>query len=347
MSFRALIFTSLVFLGLQTQTLHAAWSAPVPLGNSLRATSDPSCAPVGPGEVACAVRDTTHQLAVNTFASGGWSGWTVLNGVITSSPSCVPRASREVICAARDKNSALVFTVFNGTAWSLLNQAGVALLSSPSCARLSATKIMCAARNVNGGFSAATYSGGIWSGFIAAPVASTFVAPGCAGDNNGKAICATLDQQGRVIENRFDGSIWEGSVQTNISADEPSTCASNGIAGQVFCFTRRVDAFGFKQRFLGGIWSLAGWSGWTGLIGPQLSSSISCASTAAGLLTCTAVAATDHMVYFNTFNATSWTAWSLVGDQAIGNTSCAKFNNSKVLCAVVGVNNKVTSRTGP
>lgn len=49
----------------------------------------------------------------------------------------------------------------------------------------------------------------------------------------------------------------------------------------------------------------------------------------------------------NQSNGSSWSGFTRLGQTTVGNPSCTTLGGGKVLCAVVGVNNKVSSIVGP
>jgi len=72
----------------------------------------------------------------------------------------------------------------------------------------------------------------------------------------------------------------------------------------------------------------------------------SCTSHIAGQLVC-GVLATDNAFYANTYNGANWSGWSLIGGTGYSSPSCAPLTPGRVLCTVLGINNKLTSVTGP
>ena len=56
---------------------------------------------------------------------------------------------------------------------------------------------------------------------------------------------------------------------------------------------------------------------------------------------------TDSALWVNEYNGSAWLSFVRVGQTTVGNPSCTTLGGGKVLCAVVGVNNKVTSTVGP
>jgi len=334
---------AIFLLSAQSILAQAAWTGFKQLGGTTLATSEASCSYVSAGKVACAVRDQNHKLAVNVYSAGVWSGWTALVDTVTSNPSCTDRAAGEVICAVRGDNNDLLFTVYNGSAWSALASAGGNIFSSPSCARVSATKILCAARSASGGLTSSTYSGTVWGSFINA--AGTLTSgPSCASDSGGKVICAANSPNGHLLVNRSSGGAWEGFVDIGGSANSEPTCAKLGLTGQVLCVVRSSTAY-YSIRFLGGPWVLGGWGSYTytGLQGP---SRASCGYQTAGQVVCATTYYYDGSLLTSVYTGT-WAAAVSAGGVLFGPPTCTSFGSSKVLCAIVGLANKVTSTVGP
>jgi hypothetical protein len=67
---------------------------------------------------------------------------------------------------------------------------------------------------------------------------------------------------------------------------------------------------------------------------------------AASQLVCGVFAVTDSALWVDQFNA-GWGGFTRLGRTTVGNPSCTTLGVGKVLCAVVGVNNKVSSIVGP
>jgi hypothetical protein len=56
---------------------------------------------------------------------------------------------------------------------------------------------------------------------------------------------------------------------------------------------------------------------------------------------------TDSALWVDEYNGTSWLGFGRLGQTTVGNPSCTTLGGGKVLCAVVRVNNKVSSIVGP
>jgi len=67
----------------------------------------------------------------------------------------------------------------------------------------------------------------------------------------------------------------------------------------------------------------------------------------AGQLACATVGITDGALWVDQFNGTGWLGWTRLGGTGIGATACSSLTSGKVLCMMLGVNNKGTSVTGP
>jgi hypothetical protein len=67
----------------------------------------------------------------------------------------------------------------------------------------------------------------------------------------------------------------------------------------------------------------------------------------AGQLVCATVGISDGALWVDQFNGTSWLGWTRLGGAGIGATACSSLISGKVVCMMLGVNNKGTSVTGP
>ena len=74
----------------------------------------------------------------------------------------------------------------------------------------------------------------------------------------------------------------------------------------------------------------------------------SCTSQNPGQLVCGATAtAFDNAFYANVFTGLVWSGWIKVGGTGYGSPACAPLGTGKVVCVVMGINNKLTSVVGP
>jgi hypothetical protein len=73
----------------------------------------------------------------------------------------------------------------------------------------------------------------------------------------------------------------------------------------------------------------------------------SCAVVASNQIVCGVFGVTDSALWVDEFNGTSWSSFTRLGQTTVGNPSCTTLGGGKVLCAVVGVNSKVSSIVGP
>jgi hypothetical protein len=355
MIFRNALFAVFIFAGLHIQQAQAEWSAPVPLGPEVKATSDPSCTFLAAGEVVCAVRNTAMRLAVNRFSSGAWTGWKVLEGVITSNPSCILRGTREAVCAARSAEGKLAYTRFDGSQFTALRTYNRTLLSAPSCSRLSETIMICAYRGLGGGMQNTRLAGGSMISPALNPVAQIFSGPNCTSDETGRPVCAAISSTGSVVFTRFDGTKWEPFISSAVFvATTDPVCSAIGVPGKVFCFARDRYSIASFNNFVGGDWLASGWQPWKDHLG-AVKSGVSCAYTDPGKLACAAVGMFDNSVYANVFDGTLWSGWRLLGtgSLATGTPSCAKYNSrgipkfKKVLCVWIAPDNSLMSSFGP
>jgi hypothetical protein len=340
----AAVIAALLLL-IPSTSAQAAWSSFTKLGDTTFATSEASCAAASTGKVACAVTGANHQLAVNIFTSK-WSGWTVLPGIVSSNPSCTDRAAGEIICAVRGTDNKLLYTVYNGTSWSALAVAGAggSLFSAPSCARVSASRAICVARSAAGGITSSVWNGTAWSTFTNIAGAVT-AGPSCATDQGGKVICAVVTSNGHVLVNRNGGtSSWEGFLDIGGSANTDPTCVKLGLPGQVLCLVRNAGYL-YSSRFIGGAWVPAGWGSWT-YAGAYNFSKASCGLQTVGVVVCAVVDQYNGTLWYGLFNGT-WSTWTNLLATVFGPPACASAGSSRVLCAIVGLNNHLTSAVGP
>jgi len=333
---------------LVSSSVWAAWSGFVSMGTTA-ALGDPSCAQRVSGDVVCAARSLKQTFQVNTFTGTAWSGWTSLAGNIYSAPSCTSDGNNKVFCAALSATSSLMVTVFNGTSWSTPASVGGQLTSAPSCASFSAGKLVCVARSLTGGLTWSAFNGTAWSAF-GNLAATTISAPGCAGDGAGGVVCAvnslnTTSKTQPVLANRFNGTSWQGFLNLGGVPTTDPTCTPTGISGQVMCFARGSDSALWRAEFTGGTWSLAHWLPWASLGG--LVGKSDCSTVTAANVVCATVSVQDGALWTDQFNGTSWLGWTRLGGTGLGAPSCSPLISGKVLCAMLGVNNKGTSVTGP
>src|SRR5208283_2430872 len=110
----------------------ASWSNFVSTGTAA-GISNPSCAAVSTGQVACAVRSGQSEIMVNQFSGTKWGKWESLAGTVSSDPSCTNDGTGKVYCAATATNGDLEVTVLSAGVWSTPTQVTAALYSAPSC----------------------------------------------------------------------------------------------------------------------------------------------------------------------------------------------------------------------
>jgi hypothetical protein len=155
------------------------------------------------------------------------------------------------------------------------------------------------------------------------------------------------DTASAEIANRYNGTAWDGFINTGGQATGEPTCTDFGVAGQVVCFARGVDTHPFGNLFTGGTWAAGTWSGWGFAGGGLVGAKAGCASVAASQLVCGVFGVIDSALWVNQFNGVSWSGFTRLGQTTVGNPSCTTLGGGKVLCAVVNVNNKVSSTVGP
>lgn len=345
MKVRLTLFLVLLCLLVQVRPAMAAWGSFVSLGSNT-VNSDPSCAPLSGGKAICAATSFANNLLVNQFDGTAWAGWQKLAGAVTSGPSCAPDGNGKVICAARATNGGMVATVFDGAAWSPEAKLKAQLATGPSCSTLGGGRVLCAGRSASGGLTSSVFSGTAWSTFDNQTASST-TAPSCASDDAGRVVCAMLDTTSKVIVNRFNATAWDGFINIAGLATAGPTCSNFGVNSAVVCYGRGTDTSMFGSLFNGGAWNPAQWGSWSSIGGGFIASQNSCTSNGTKLVVCGAIATVDSALYADQFNGSSWLGFVKIGGTAIGNPSCTALNGGKVLCAITGVNNKVSSVVGP
>jgi hypothetical protein len=73
----------------------------------------------------------------------------------------------------------------------------------------------------------------------------------------------------------------------------------------------------------------------------------SCAVITTNQIACGVFGVTDSGLWLDVFNGTAWCGFTPLGQTTVRNPNCATLGGGQVLCAVVGVNNKVSSIVGP
>jgi hypothetical protein len=326
----------------------ATWGGFISTGKTT-GIGNPSCAPVSAGHVACAVRSGKSVIMVNEFSGTKWGTWKSLAGAVSSDPSCTSDGAGKVYCAATAANGGLEVTVLSGGAWSTPTDVSAALYSAPSCAELAAGQVLCAARSATGGLSWSLYNGTAWSKF-ANLATSTVSAPSCTGDHNGGVICAVFTSAEVTLVNRFNGTSWEGFLNLGGTAGGNPDCTVFTAADPVLCFAKAIGGSIFATVFKGGNWVTGDWSTYTNL-GGLVNDNASCTSQATGELVCGVIGqpTPGNAFYADVFNGSGWSGWTLIGGggTGFGSPSCAALGSGKVVCVIMGLNNKLTSIVGP
>jgi hypothetical protein len=322
----------------------ATWGSFTSTGTAT-GVGNPSCAPVATKRVVCAVRSGNYTLMVNQFNGTKWGTWQSLPGPVVSDPSCTSDGTGKVICGATASNGNLLVTIFNGTAWSTPAKVPGALYSAPSCAKYTEGQVLCAARNSAGGLAWSLYNGTTWSAFANLTV-STVSAPSCTTDDDNGVICAVFTTGYATLVNRFTAGKWDGFRNIGgIAGGEPD-CMSLDLPGEVVCFVKGWGSGIYGSRYNGGAWVPGEWSPWGLGIGGSVNDNASCAAQAAGQVVC-GVISINSIFYGNTFNGANWSGWVETVGTGVGTPSCAALGESKVVCTVIGPNNKLTSLVGP
>jgi hypothetical protein len=322
----------------------AAWGTLTSTGTTT-GVGNPSCAEVAAGNVVCAVRSGKNTLMVNEY-NGSWAKWTNLAGAVVSDPSCTSDGAGKVLCAATATNGNLDVTIFNGSVWSTPVKVKAALYSAPSCAEYASGEVLCVARNSANNLAWSLYNGTTWSTF--ANLNTTALSnPSCTTDNNSGVICSVFTTAYNTFVNRFTAGAWQSPTNINIggtAGGEPN-CASLNSVGNVACFAKAYTSGIFGARYNGSGWAQGNWTGYGGLAG-SVNDNANCTSQAAGQLVC-GVTAIDNAFYGNVYNGSGWSGWTKVGGVVVGTPSCAPLGGSKVICTVMGTDNKLSSVVGP
>jgi hypothetical protein len=327
----------------------ATWGSFISTG-SATGIGNPSCASVSTEEVACAVRSGKSAMMVNEFNGTAWGAWKSLTGTVSSDPSCTSDGSGKVLCAATATNGDLEVTVISGGVWSNPTNVTAALFSAPSCAQYTAGQVLCVARNASGGLAWSHYNGTSWTAFANLTISATS-APSCTTDNNSGVICMVFTTGNATQVNRYAAGTWKGFLNiVGVAAGEPD-CTSMNSGGNVACFVQGAQSLGiFGTRFDGGVWTVADWSGYGGGLGGSVSENAGCTSQAAGELVCGVYGVGvpyDSAFFADVYNGSSWSGWTEVGGVGVGSPSCAPLGAGKVVCVIMGINNKLTSVVGP
>jgi len=284
-------------------------------------------------------------VMVNGFNGTAWGAWTNLAGTVESDPSCTSDGGSKVICAATATNGKLQVSTFNGASWSSPTQLNASLYSAPSCAHYTPGQVVCAARNAAGGLAWSRYNGSAWSTFANLSLPGGAVsAPSCTTDNSAGVVCSVFVKGFATAVNRYAAGSWEGFLNIGgIAGGEPD-CTSLDTGGQVVCFAKAYSSGIYLNLFNGAAWTAVNWSGYKGL-GGGVNDNASCTSQDPGQLVCGATAY-DNTFYANVYTG-SWSNWIHVGGTAFGSPACAPLGTGKVVCVVMGTNNKLMSVVGP
>ena len=222
-------------------------------------------------------------------------------------------------------------------------------IPQPSCAELKAGQVLCTARSATGGLSWSLYNGTAWSKFANLST-STVSAPSCTSDHRGGVICAVFTSAEATLVNRFNGTSWEGFLNLGGIAGGNPDCTFFSTIDPVVCFAKAIGDSIFVTVFDGGNWVMGSWSTYFDLQGVA-NDNASCTSQATGELVCGAIGqpTPGNAFYADVFNGSSWSGWTLIGGggTGFGSPSCAALGSGKVVCVIMGLNNKLTSIVGP
>jgi hypothetical protein len=289
-------------------------------------------------------------LMASTSAQAAWSSFTKLGDTTfaTSEASCATASTGKVACAVTGANHQLAVNIFTSkwSGWTVLP--GI-VSSNPSCTDRAAGEIICAVRGTDNKLLYTVYNGTSWSALaVAGAGGSLFSAPSCARVSASRAICvicAVVTSNGHVLVNRNGGtSSWEGFLDIGGSANTDPTCVKLGLPGQVLCLVRNAGYL-YSSRFIGGAWVPAGWGSWT-YAGAYNFSKASCGLQTVGVVVCAVVDQYNGTLWYGLFNGT-WSTWTNLLATVFGPPACASAGSSRVLCAIVGLNNHLTSAVGP
>ena len=342
---RIAIYVLMLCAGLvSSQSAWASWSSFISTGNAT-GFGNPSCAFVSTGRAVCAVRNGKSVMMVNEFNGTSWGTWTNLAGSVASNPSCTSNGSGDVICTALASSGNLLASIFNGSTWTPPAQVTAQLYSAPSCAELTAGEVLCAARSSSGGLAYSIYNGTTWSAFKTI-LTSAVSAPGCATDHAGGVVCALVTVGGATLANRYTAGGWEGFLNLGGTAAGDPNCSSVNSGGKVACFVEAYTSGIYGAEFLGGSWTPSNWTTYFPE-GGTVSNNANCTTQAAGQLICGAISELDGAFYADLYNGTGWEGWIKIGGTGIGIPACGALGTGKVVCIVMGANNKVTSVVGP
>jgi len=334
------------------------------LAGTASLSSDPSCATTFDGILLCGSQDSLGRPVIAEFNTNvsKWSKWTLLDSGAFSPVGCALTGDAAALtCAYLESfgEEVATWSVEAQTHLGIVERSGTGLednaVTEPSCLELSTTEVWCAVTALNGQVDAISYihtearpySGNArLAGYTSAAVAVS--APSCAGTT----ICAWLNAGGHVFARKDFPlttlpSSQEAATMTDLGGvfvGRPQCIPSTG--GKIACFAVNVNSQVGAIEYTPPGWGTIHWSSWANLQGSVAQDWFSCVQTyfSDNLLhyTCVVVASTDHTLYFNNFNGSSWGGWSQVDPNTtlVGRPDCKvvnkNLNNNVITCLARG-----------
>ena len=174
-------------------------------------------------------------------------------------------------------------------------------------------------------------------------------------------LSATKLGNSRIFQSSVGVGIGTTSPAATLDVDGAVNAATSfNLGGTPFAFgtLSKSNAFlGFSGNstmtggdntasFVGGLWTPSNWTTYFPE-GGVVSTNANCTTQAAGQLICGVIGAVDNAFYADLYNGAGWEGWIKIGSAGIGIPACGALGAGKVVCVVMGINNKLTSVVGP
>jgi hypothetical protein len=152
-----------------------------------------------------------------------------------------------------------------------------------------------------------------------------------------------------MLVNRFTNGEWKGFLNLggDVGGGEP-TCSFWKSTGEVACFGVGTNSAIYVTTFNGGGWTVDDWSDIdNGYLAGTAFSNAGCTTQSTGELVCGVIDAGNSVLWANVYNGSTWSGWTGVGGTGVGSPSCTPLGTGRVVCVIMGINNKLTSVVGP
>ena len=224
-------------------------------------------------------------------------------------------------------------------------------IPQPSCAELKAGQVLCTARGATGGLSWSLYNGTALE-----QVREPRHLDGLGSELYQRSqwrsgLRGFHQRRGHPGESLFRFQ-WQlgGFLNLGGIAGGNPDCTFFSTVDPVVCFAKAIGDSIFVTVFDGGNWVMGSWTTY-GNLGGEVNDNASCTSQATGELVCGVIGqpTPGNAFYADVFNGSSWSGWTLIGGggTGLGSPSCAPLGSGKVVCVIMGLNNKLTSVVGP